>query len=61
MKAIICPNDCSNTTTQTLMATLLQMNAWLAGTPPCDSSKLSSVRQRHFSVDEFTGKTWSLK
>lgn len=33
MKAIICPNNCSNTTTQTQMATLPQMNAWLAGSP----------------------------
>lgn len=40
MKAIICPNNCSNTTTQMClcvvdvsMAMLLQMNAWLAGSP----------------------------
>lgn len=54
MKAIIRPNDCSDTTIQTQMATLLQMNWQVA--PPRDSSKHSSMRQGYFWVNEFTYK-----
>lgn len=61
MKAITCPNDCSNATTQTQMATLLQMNTRLAGSPTMWQFKTARW-DREISVwMSLLVKPWSLK